>query len=172
MASDNDFWKTASSTRSGCLDEDLFEEKQTSRQRRSVVVGSNHRTATWNFDRSKKHARPGLFGVSVCSTKISHWANVCLNQHAIAQTMQAHNHCSVSSDKRDKLYTYDMKFGMLRKRARMRFHCANALVALRICTLRAVVLNRGARTPRGASMNFQGGREPVPYKDDDHYICQ
>jgi len=63
--------------------------------------------------------------------KLLHWANVCFSEHATSQSCR-----HTTSETFRKGYAnivYTISNLECCKRARMRFHCANALVVLRSC---------------------------------------
>jgi len=66
---------------------------------------------------------------SVPSKKISHRANVCFSAHAIAQLCRH----TTSEAVKGLCDLYAILILECYKCARMRFHCANRLVVLRIC---------------------------------------
>jgi len=80
--------------------------------------------------RRKWHLRHNFFPTSVPSKKILHWAKVCCSGHAVAQTCRHTTNEAFQSVK--GLCNINMILNLeCCKCARMRFNCANGLVALR-----------------------------------------
>jgi len=74
------------------------------------------------------------FSISVFSKKILHWTNVCLSEHAIAHPCR-HTTRKAFQALQGLCNIYTILSLECCSCARMRFHCANSLVVLRIRTV-------------------------------------
>ena len=72
---------------------------------------------------------------SVPPEEVLNWANVSFSAHAIAQPWRPHNQWSVSRVTRAMRHMNTISNLKYYKCARIRFHCTNGLVVMRICAV-------------------------------------